>query len=113
MLVRVREAGSGKLGAGSWERELDLESGRWKYHPQVLDELARHGLRPGPLTPPQRLRDAVRDLYKYEIKRLRADLLANRIQKADYAQHVIRLRSRYTLLSIPLQLWTAPCNLPE
>ena len=94
---------------GSWK----LEAGSWNYHPQVLDELARHGLRPGPTTSPQRLRDALRDLYKYEIKRLRGDLLANRIRKTDYADHVIQLRTRYPLLSIPLQLWTAPCNLPE
>ena len=83
------------------------------YHPQILDELARHGLRPGSTTCPQRLRDAVRDLYKYEIKRLREDLLANRIRRGDYAGRVIQLRNRYPLLSIPLQLWTAPCNLPE
>ena len=83
------------------------------YHPEILDELARHGLRPGPATPPQRLRDAVRDLYRYEIKRLRAELLARRIPKDEYAPRVIELRTRYPLLSIPLQLWTAPCNLAE
>jgi hypothetical protein len=65
------------------------------------------------MTAPQRLRDAVRDLYKYEIKRLRADLIAGRTQKRDYARRVIELRRRYPLLSIPLQLWAAPCNLPE
>ena len=79
----------------------------YEYRPQVLDELARHGLRPLPTTPPQQLRDAVRDLYKYEIKRLRADLLANRIRKVDYAGHVVQLRTRYQLLSVPLQFWTA------
>lgn len=81
------------------------------YHPEVLDELARHGLRPLPGTPPQALRDALRDLYKYEIKRLRADLLAKRIAKTDYAGRVLELRRRYPLLSVPLQLWTAPCTL--
>lgn len=81
------------------------------YHPEVLDELARHGLRPLPATPPQVLRDALRDLYKYEIKRLRADLLAKRIAKTDYAGRVLELRRRYPLLSVPLQLWTAPCTL--
>jgi hypothetical protein len=81
------------------------------YHPRVLEELARHGLRPLPTTPPQRLREAVRDLYKYEIKRLRTDLLAGRIRKPDYAGRVVALRTRYQLLSLPLQLWTAPCNL--
>lgn len=81
------------------------------YHPQILEELARHGLRPLPTTSPPQLRDAVRDLYKYEIKRLRSDLLAKRIRKVDYAGHVVQLRTRYQLLSVPLQLWTAPCNL--
>lgn len=75
------------------------------YHPQVLDELARHGLKPLPTTSPQQLRDAVRDLYKYEIKRLRSELLARRILKRDYASHVVELRKRYWLLSIPTQLW--------
>lgn len=75
------------------------------YAPPVLDELARHGLRPLPSTPPQQLRDAVLDLYKYEIKRLRTELLARRIQKTDYAGHVIALRKRYPLLSVPLELW--------
>lgn len=77
------------------------------YHPQILEELARHGLRPLPTTTPQQLRDAVRDLYKYEIKRLRADLLAQRIRKADYADRVIQLRNRYPLLSLPIRFWTA------
>ena len=56
-------------------------------------------------TSPERLRDAVRDLYKYEIKRLRADLLAERFLKNDYASHVVELRKRYPLLSIPVDLW--------
>jgi hypothetical protein len=85
----------------------------YRYHSEILEELARHGIRPLPASAPQQLRDAVRDLYKYEIRRLREDLLAGRIRKADYAGRVIELRSRYPLLSIPLQLWTAPCNLPE
>ena len=83
----------------------------YRYHPEILEGLARHGIRPLPTSPPQQLRDAVRDLYKYELRRLREDLLAGRIRKADYARRVIELRSRYPVLSIPLQLWTAPCNL--
>ena len=75
------------------------------YHTRVLDELARHGLKPLRSTPPDRLRDAVRDLYKYEIRRLRAELLAKRIRKQDYAGHVVELRKRYWLLSIPTELW--------
>lgn len=80
-------------------------SARYTYHPQILDELARHGLRPLASTAPGRLRDAVRDLYRYEIKRLRRDLLEGRIRKPDYAGHVVALRRRYPLLSIPVELW--------
>lgn len=77
------------------------------YHPQILDELAAHGLVPRADTPPQRLRDAVRDLYRYEIRRLRGRLIAGEIAKQDYVGHVVALRKRYWLLSIPTELWTS------
>ncbi len=79
----------------------------YTYHPRILDELAAHGLAPLPETPPQQLRDAVRELYKYEIRRLRARLLAGEILKKDYAGHVVSLRKRYWLLSVPTELWTS------
>jgi hypothetical protein len=91
----------------------DAVAETYRYHSEILEELARHGIQPLPSSPPQQLRDAVRDLYKYEIRRLRQHLLGGRILKADYARRVIELRLRYPVLSIPLQLWTAPCNLPE
>ena len=78
----------------------------YSYRPEVLDELTRHGLRPLPDTHPQQLRDAIRDLYKYEIKRLRLRLLAGEFPKDTYAGRVIELRRRYILLSIPLHHWT-------
>lgn len=78
----------------------------YDYEPVVLDGLAGHGLKPLSRTSPQFLRDAVRELYRYEIKALRSALLAGRIPKAEYANHVIALRKRYWLLSVPLQLWT-------
>lgn len=76
------------------------------YDERVLEELARHGLKPHSSTSPQQLRDAVRDLYKYEIRRLRSELLARRFQKQDYAGRVIELRRRYPLLSLPVEAWT-------
>jgi hypothetical protein len=76
-----------------------------RLRPQVLEELARHGLQPGPTTTITQLRDAVRDLYRYEIRRLRAELLAGRVRKADYAQRVMDLRARYPLLSLPVEMW--------
>ena len=79
-----------------------------RLRPHVLDELARHGLAPLPATTPERLRDAVRDLYRYEIRRLRSELLAGHIVKRDYAGRVVALRERYPLLSLPLPLWVEP-----
>ena len=75
------------------------------YTIEVLEELARHGLTPRADTPPQQLRDAVRELYKHEIKRLKARLLAREFPKGEYAGKVIELRRRYPLLSIPVELW--------
>jgi hypothetical protein len=72
----------------------------------VLEGLAEHGLKPTDDTPPQVVRDALRDLYKYEIRRLKSRLLAKEFPKGEYAQRVIDLRKRYPLLSIPVHFWT-------
>ncbi len=77
----------------------------YTYDPRILDALAGHGLVPRPGTSPRELRDAVRDLYRYEIKQLRLALLAGRIAKRDYASHVVVLRQKYPVLSVPLELW--------
>jgi hypothetical protein len=78
----------------------------YHYFDRILAELARHGLVPTPHTAPGQLRDAVRELYKYEIRRLRDEHVAGRIPKRDYAGCVIQLRERYPLLSVPIELWT-------
>jgi hypothetical protein len=80
----------------------------YTYHPNILEELARHGLRPLAGTPPERLRDAVRDLYLYEIRSLRRELLRGHIVRNKYADHVIALRLRYPLLSLPIEQWGIP-----
>jgi hypothetical protein len=80
----------------------------YRYERRILDALAGHGLVPQPHTRPGMLRDAVRDLYKYEIRRLRDTLIAGRIHKRDYAGHVVALRKRYLVLSVPLELWLEP-----
>ena len=80
----------------------------YRYRPVVLEELAAHGLRPMPATPPRMVRDCLSDIYRYEIRRLKARLLRGEMPKADYNGHVIALRKRYPLLSVPLALWTEP-----
>ena len=82
----------------------------FRYHVRILEALALHGLVPRPDTPPIRLRDAVRDLYRYEIKQLRLSLLAGRIPKREYADHVVALRRKYPLLSVPVELWVVGGN---
>ena len=84
----------------------------YAYHQPILDELARYGLVPLPSTPPARLRDALRDLYKYEIRVLKARLLAGGIERRNYAAHVIELRKQYWLLSVPTELWLLPSTTP-
>lgn len=80
-------------------------SGSYRYYDWVLEALAEHGLVPRPATTPAALRDALSDLYRYEIRRLRGSLLAGQIPKPEYAGHVIALRKRYLLLSVPVERW--------
>src|SRR5262245_23849333 len=90
----------------SSQRSVKSEFEVYRYHQHVLDALSGHGLSPGPDTSPQQLRDATRDLYKYEIRRLRDRFLAREFPKTEFAGRVVALRERYWLLSVPLPLWT-------
>ena len=77
----------------------------YRYRPEVLEALARHGVAPLDGTPPSRVREHLNDLYRYEIRRLRARLLRGEVAKADYIDHVLRLRGKYLLLSMPVGEW--------
>lgn len=76
------------------------------YHPHILDALAGHGLVPAAATTPQQLRDAVNDLYRYEIRKLRDRCRAGEFPVRELAPRVVDLRRRYLLLSTPLAAWT-------
>ena len=78
---------------------------RYEYAPEALEVLTRHGLRPGPDTPAAFVRNALSDLYRFEIRRLKGRLLAGEIPKEQYSDHVIELRRQYWLLSVPVQHW--------
>lgn len=78
---------------------------RYDYVPEALEVLAAHGLCPTPDTPPGAVREALSDLYRYEIRRLKRRLLAGEFPKDDYSPRVIQLRRQYWLLSIPVQQW--------
>ena len=77
-----------------------------RYKPEVLEELARHGLNPGPMTSPERLREQINDLYRIEIRKLRDRCRAGEFSTRDLPARVVELRKRYVLLSIPMLQWT-------
>lgn len=75
------------------------------YRPEVIEELARHGLAPTPATSVERLREQINDLYRIEIRKLRDRCRAGEFTVRELPGHVIELRKRYMLLSIPMAQW--------
>ena len=78
----------------------------YTYDPQVLDQLALHGVRPARTTRPELVHEFVSDLYRFELRRLRARQVGGEIDKQDYVAHVIDLRRKYILISVPIMRWT-------
>jgi hypothetical protein len=70
-----------------------------RYRAEVLEQLLVHGVRPLDHTPPELVRDFVRDLYKYEIRRLRERYMRKEFPKLEYAARVDALRRRYPVLA--------------
>ena len=70
------------------------------YRADVLAALLAHGVKPTPQTPPQLVRDYVRDLYKFEIRRLRERYLRREFAKAEYSERVDALRRQYPVLAL-------------
>lgn len=77
----------------------------YKYRADVLAQLARHGVRPTPATPPPLVFDFVSDLYRYELRRLRDQLVRGVIPKVGYYDRIVALRMKYPLVSIQPELW--------
>jgi hypothetical protein len=98
--------GAGTVTYHALGMSLDGATGRtYLYKAHVLDALARHGLVPKPTTSPERLREFLNDLYRYELRRLRDCLVRNEFPRSDYSGRVIELRRRYQLMSVPVQFW--------
>jgi hypothetical protein len=72
----------------------------YRYRADVLAALPRHGIRPTSRTRPELVRDYVRDLYKWEIRRLRERYLRNEFTKPEYRHRVDDLRRRYPVLAL-------------
>ncbi len=77
-----------------------MTEGPYRYRPDVLIELWRHGLQPTSKTPPELVRNTVRDLYKYEIRALRERYLRREFPKAEYWTRVDNLRRQYPVLAL-------------
>ena len=82
-----------------------VEGVEYTYHPKVFGELGRFGLRPKPTTPPALAKAFVNDLYRHELRTLRARLVTREIPRQGYADRVVELRKKYFLLSIRLDRW--------
>lgn len=82
----------------------------WAYPSEFIDALAGLGLAPTAATSPGLVRDAVNDLYRFELRAARDRLLARQVAKADYLDVVVALRRKYWLLSLPLPAWERICR---
>ena len=82
----------------------------WEYPADFLEQLLTHGLAPARTTPPAAVRDALNDLYRFEIRRLRRRLLDGQVEKAHYVGEVVALRKKYWLLSLTPSAWEDICR---
>jgi len=89
------------------------DSGPFRYRPEVVGALASHGVRPTTQSPPELVRGFVRELYKFEIRRLRDRLLAGAFPRIEYADRVQRLRERYAVLALLPSQFLEPGPLPQ
>ena len=80
------------------------------YPPELLDALAGLGIAPTPETPPEKVREYVNDLYRYELRRERDRLRAGLTEKAAYLDIVVALRKKYWVLSLQPAAWKAICG---
>ncbi len=77
----------------------------YRYHPVIVEELARFGVYPTLDTPPALVHEFISDLYRFELRRLRERLVQGEIARSAYASEVVELRRRYPLVSIRAALW--------
>ncbi len=81
------------------------DAGTFRYRRDVLEIVWRHGIMPTERTPPQLARGYVRDLYKYEIRRLRERYLKKEFSKRGYYVVVDNLRQQYGVLALVPSQW--------
>ena len=83
------------------------ESGPFRYRPDILDQLVRHGARPTEHTRPELVHEFVSDLYRHELRTLRARLLAREFPKREYFDRVVQVRNRYRVIALKPREWVS------
>ena len=72
----------------------------YRYRPDVLEQLWRHGIQPTSSTKPELVHEFISDLYRFELRRLRDRLVRKEIPKIGYYDRVVELRRKYPLVSL-------------
>ncbi len=52
------------------------------------------------------MHEYVSDLYRFELRRLKGRQVSGQIEKQNYSAHVVALRRKYILISVPIVRWT-------
>lgn len=76
-----------------------------RLHPDIVQELRRHGIEAGADDTPATLRAQLNDRYRVDIRALRDRCRAGEVSVRDLPSHVVTLRRNYPLLSVPLDRW--------
>ena len=77
----------------------------YRYKPQILAQLATHGVIPRPTTPPTEARAVVNDIYRYELRLLRDRYLVGEFSKQAYYDKVVEVRNRYPVMQVLTRHW--------
>ena len=77
----------------------------YRYRADVIAQLWRSGIPPRPDTPPGLVHEFVNDLYRYELRRLKRQLVRGEIPKVGYYDRVVALRRQYPLVSLKPDQW--------
>jgi hypothetical protein len=87
-----------------------MTSRLWRYPPDFVEALLPFGLAPREWTPPVLVREALGDLYKYELRRERDRLRAGRVDRVAYLEIVVGLRKKYWPLTLQPGAWEKICS---
>ena len=77
----------------------------YRYREDVLAECHRYGVFPTEHTPPELVRTFIRDLYRFEIRRLRDRYIRTEFSKREYSAKVLELRHKYPVLALVPRQW--------